>query len=246
MKTILLIHGWGYQSYNRFNKDDVWQDRKKFIDKLSKEFKIIKLNLPGFGGTKEPKEKYWTLDNYANYVNDFLKDKKVDYILGYSFGGAVAVSYKLKYQTKIKLILVAPAINRKYQKTYNFSKTPKLFDNIRKHLRNMYLIYIVKNNFMKYGTKFLRETYQNIVRIDLTNKIIQIKPNEIGFIYGDQDEMVNPQKTIMELPKEYQKRIKLIKNGKHDIANSHPDKIVSLIKELFLNNNEIEYNKRGE
>lgn len=232
MKTILMIHGWNYLNYNKFNNKDAWSDRSIFVDKLSKHFNIIKINLPGFGGQKEPNEKHWNLDNYADYINSYLINKKVDYILGYSFGAAVAVAYKLKYKSNVKLILVSSAINRKYRKSIGIINTPKAIEWFRKIIRDMYLIYIVKNNFVKYGTNFLRETYQNIVRVDLTDNINKIDLKEICFIYGEKDEIIDSQKLIKELPK-YQDRIKFIKNGEHDIANTHPDEILNYINELF-------------
>lgn len=234
-KNMLLIHGWGYHRYNKFKNEDVWEDRDEFINELRKTYNIDIIKLPGFGGQEEPKEKYWTLDNYADYINSYIKDnnKSFDYILGYSFGGAVSVSYKIKYKNKEKLILISPAINRFYKKNKPFVKTPKILDKIRKKIRDLYLIYIVKNEFMKHGTKFLRNTYQIIVREDLTDKIKLINKNEIGFIYGLNDTAVNPKKIIEELPKEYMTRIKTIKDGDHEIAGSHPKEIIKLINELY-------------
>ncbi len=234
-KNLLLIHGWGYQIYNKFNNDDVWSDRREFINELSKVYNINIIKLPGFGLCKEPKDKCWDLNNFADYINNYIKNSKksFDYILGYSFGGAVAVSYKLKYKNKEKLILVAPAINRFQKNKKAFIKTPKIFENFRNRVRNFYLIYIINNKFMKYGTPFLKNTYQNIVREELTDKIKLINENEIGFIYGLKDTAVNPKKLLNEIPNNYKKRIKFIEDGDHQIAKSHSKEIIKLIKELY-------------
>ena len=56
---------------------------------------------------------------------------QVDYILGYSFGGAVAVKYSLLYDKNQKIILVSPAITRDKGKSKNMIKTPKFMRPIR-------------------------------------------------------------------------------------------------------------------
>jgi pimeloyl-ACP methyl ester carboxylesterase len=71
---------------------------------------------------------------------------------------------------------------------------------------------------------------KNIVRVDLTDQITNIKPYNIKIIYGSEDNMVNPQKVIDYVPKEYKKRIFVIPGGGHDIANTHAKEIINIIK----------------
>ena len=83
---------------------------------------------------------------------------------------------------------------------------------------------------MIHGTKFLNDSYQNIVRVDLTDQITNIKPYNLKIIYGSEDNMVNPQKVIDSVPKEYKKRIFMIPGGDHDIANTHAKEILNIIR----------------
>lgn len=233
MKKILLIHGWNYRNYTSQTKEnDAWHNRADLVKELKKDYEVYKLNLPGFCSEKEP-DRAWTLDDYAKYIDDYLKNNKlsVDYILGYSFGGAVAVSYYLKYHQKEKLILVSPAIIRNNCKSKNFIKTPKIISKLRSFLRDQYLIRIVKTNEMVYGTKFLRNTYQNIVREDLTDKLLQINEKDLIIIYGDEDSMVNPHQVYDFLPKNYKKRVHILMSGGHNIGQSHYKEIIKIIKE---------------
>ena len=65
MKSILLLHGWNYENYtNLTTSKDAWDNRKDFVDKLSKEYTIYKLNFPGFCGSPEP-DKPWYLKDYV-------------------------------------------------------------------------------------------------------------------------------------------------------------------------------------
>ena len=55
MKSILLLHGWNDENYtSQTDSKDAWDNRKVFVDKLSKDYKIYKLNFPGFCGQEEP------------------------------------------------------------------------------------------------------------------------------------------------------------------------------------------------
>jgi esterase/lipase len=79
------------------------------------------------------------------------------------------------------------------------------------------------------GTKFLNDSYQNIVRVNLINDIQYIKPYNLKIIYGKEDNMVNPQLVYDSLDKDYKKRVYFIDGGGHDIANTHSKEIVSII-----------------
>ena len=226
MKSILLLHGWNYENYtNLTTSKDAWDNRKDFVNKLSKEYIIYKLNFPGFCGSPEP-DKPWYLKDYVEYVYKYIKDNKlkVDYILGYSFGGAVATLYNYMKDPTQDIILISPAIARTNVEPIN-KKTSKL----RSTLRDLYLKKIVKNKYMINGTKFLNASYQNIVRIELINELNKIDPNKLLIIYGDKDEMVDPYKVYNRLDNEHKDRVVFIKDGMHDIANTHTDELISII-----------------
>ena len=190
--NILLIHGWNYRNYYNQTKDIAWNNRIDFVNKLKEKYNVYYPDLPGFGNNKSPNSKGWTLDDYSKYIDTYIKENNlnIDYIVGYSFGGAVAINYKYKFNKSIKLILISPAIIRNEKKSRKFIKTPKLFRNIRNKLRDFYLIHIVKTNEMVYGDRFLRNTYQNIVRINMLPIIEKMNDQDINIIYGKDDNMV--------------------------------------------------------
>lgn len=234
MKKVLLLHGWNYINYtNVTTKKDAWHNRQDFVDKLEREFIVYKLNFPGFCGQMEPND-VWELKDYANYVNLFLKKNKlkVDYIIGYSFGGAVAIMYNTLYNYRQKLILISPAIVRNTSKSKKFIKTPEFIKPLRNKLRYLYLKYIIKNKYYVYGTKFLNESYQNIVRVELMNEVHMIDPRNIDIIYGSVDNMVNPDYVINNIESKYIDSIHVIEGGNHDIANTHTDELIEIIKKI--------------
>lgn len=220
-----MLHGWNYLNYTKMTKEtDAWHNRMNLVNKLSQNFDLIRINFPGFCGEKEPNHSY-NLDDYAKLVHQLVKENDIDIVLGYSFGGAVATYYASKYNKNIDLILISPAIARKEHKSKKFMKTPKMFDFMRNKLRNFYTIYITKTNEMKYGTKFLRNTYQNIVRVDLTNELNKLNPERVTIIYGSEDEQVKIVKTNL--------KTNIIQDGGHDIGNTHTDEIIKIINKSF-------------
>ena len=82
-KSILFIHGWG-DSIDSFSK---------MASSLSEFYKVILVDLPGFGGSQTPKQT-WGLSEYANFINSFLNKVSVvpDIIVGHSNGMSSAIS----------------------------------------------------------------------------------------------------------------------------------------------------------
>ena len=240
--TIFMHYGSYFRKYSSFNLEDLdnyysrcdheaWSNRMNFINELKKSFNVYYPDLPGFGLEKEPKDKKWGLDDYAKYINDYIINNNldIDYILGYSFGGAVAVRYKNLFDSDVKLVLVSPALIRNADRSKKFMKTPGFIEPLRKTLRDAYLIKVVKVEEMVYGTRFLRNTYQDIVRINMLDELEKINPSDVKIIYGSNDTMVNPSKVVETVSDDFKNRISFIDGGGHDIANTHTLELTNLI-----------------
>ena len=234
-KNLLLLHGWGYRSYSKIAKHSTpWYNKQKFINELKKHYNVYTLLFPGFCGEPEPKGSY-DLDDYARYIDDYIKanDLEVDFILGNSFGGEVAVRYKTLINSSAKLILIVPAILRKNINSKRFMHTPKLILPLRNFLRDLYVIYVKQTPEMKYGTKFLRKSYQKIVRYNLINETKQFKPDEVLILLGTNDMMVDTNTIYSELSKKYRNNLHKIDGG-HELCETHKDKLVSYIFDFTL------------
>ena len=232
-KNMLLIHGWDFELYSNMTiSNDAWSDYKELIKMLEKKYNLYKINFPGFCKQDEPNDKEWNVNDFSNYVNKYINDNniKVDVVLGYSFGGAVAIRWKVLTKSSAKLLLVAPAIIRDANNSKKFINTPKVFDKIRKILRDLYVIHIIKNNEMKYGTSFLKKSYQLIVREDMRSDLNKIDSNDVCIIYGLKDKAVAPQVLYDSVDREYKKSIYMIENAYHDdIITEYIDEIEEII-----------------
>ena len=89
--NLIYLHGWGQ------NIEMMLPIAKPFVDKCN----VLIIDLPGFGLSSEPKEA-WTLYDYADMVNSFVKELKLDnpILIGHSFGGKISLCYALKYKVK--------------------------------------------------------------------------------------------------------------------------------------------------
>ena len=79
---VVLLHGWG-SNISLFSS---------MTEVLSKKYRVIAMDMPGFGGSDEPKE-VWDVDRYTDFVIDFLADFGFERVtfLGHSFGGRVII-----------------------------------------------------------------------------------------------------------------------------------------------------------
>ena len=100
-QVIVMIHGLG--SYM-----PAWQ---KNISELKKEFRVIALDLPGFGKSSKTAKEY-TIPFFAESVVQLLEALSIEkaYLAGHSMGGQIAIFTTLEHQGKVEgLILSAPA-----------------------------------------------------------------------------------------------------------------------------------------
>ncbi len=117
---IVLLHGWGSNIKLFAN----------LIDLLSKKYKVVAMDMPGFGASAEPPSA-WCVDDYVDFVIDFLKDYNTDKVmlLGHSFGGRVIIKMNSRKNlpfkiTKVILVdsagILPPKSNKKSFRTYYY------------------------------------------------------------------------------------------------------------------------------
>ena len=95
---IILLHGIG----SSLHTWDIW------ANSLKKNYRVIRLDLPGFGLTGPHPKKDYSMNNFTDFLNKFLLKIKVDtcYMAGNSMGGAIAWNYSIKYTSVKKMALI--------------------------------------------------------------------------------------------------------------------------------------------
>lgn len=81
-ECVLFLHGWG-ANIKLFDS---------LMSTVAKKYKAVALDMPGFGESEEPNEP-WCVDDYLNFVNDFLKQQSLapKVLIGHSFGGRIMI-----------------------------------------------------------------------------------------------------------------------------------------------------------
>ncbi|WP_261130647.1 2-succinyl-6-hydroxy-2,4-cyclohexadiene-1-carboxylate synthase [Bacillus sp. Marseille-Q3570] len=98
-EPLLLLHGFtgSAEDWRPFKKD--WEDA----------FKLIMVDLIGHGKTDHPEEvERYSMEETAGALNQVLADLKIEsaYVLGYSLGGRVALSFAMMYPDRVKHLVL--------------------------------------------------------------------------------------------------------------------------------------------
>lgn len=189
--TVLLLHGWG----------DSKETYKMLVGDLKNDFTLIALDLPGFGQTQAPLEA-WGLDDYAQFVADFLKKIAVDDVhafVGHSNGGAIAIrGLAAKTLTANKLVLLASAGVRNTFKGRKkalrlIAKSAKILTH---PLPQRVQVNLKKRVYRTVGSEMfvaehLQETFKRIVEDDVVADTANILIPTL-LLYGDHDTATPP------------------------------------------------------
>lgn len=109
-EVLILLHGNG-ENHEYF---------KGQIDFFSKLYRVIAIDTRGHGKS-ERGEKPFTISQFADDLNDFMKEKCIRkaHILGFSDGGNIAMVFAIRYKEKVdKLILNGANMFGKGMKIY--------------------------------------------------------------------------------------------------------------------------------
>lgn len=189
-EAVVLLHGWG-ANISLFSS---------MIELLSKKYRVIAVDFPGFGDSEEPK-KIWNVNDYRDFVIEFLKELNIKEatFLGHSFGGRVIIKMfekdTIPFKIK-KLILTGSAgvmpkkstkqkikqkIYKITKKVYSSKLITKLFPDALENLRR-------KNGSADYNaaSPTMRQILVKVVNEDLTHLFEKVTPPTL-LIWGKND-----------------------------------------------------------
>ncbi len=228
-KPLLILHGWG-------SNNNRWQKVGELLAKRG--IKVIIPDLPGFGNSDKPSTA-WNLDDYCEFVAEFTKLFNLEkfYLLGHSFGGALAVKYSLKFPEKIdRLFLVSAACFRrssfKKKLLYAISKIFKVFSFIP-FVKKAFYKFIVGKSDYSYTQGIMRDIYLKIIKEDLSDILLQVQvPTTI--IWGEKDDVTKIKDARLINKKIKGSHLKIIPGANHDLNIKAPEELSESIKQ-FLN-----------
>lgn len=202
--VILMLHGWGS---NLATFDNL-------ANHLSKRFRIIRLDFPGFGGSPKPADN-WGVGEYAQLASYFIGKLKLDNlyaVIGHSFGGRViikGISNGYLHPEKVILIGTAgvkPPESAKKLVYKSIAKAGKAITlmpglkSLRPALRKKLYATAGASDYLNAGT--MQQIFLNTIDEDLLPDVHRIaKPTLL--IWGENDSETpvrDAQKIMHELP----------------------------------------------
>ena len=179
--TIVLLHGWGQNI-------DMMRPLGNYLED---NFNILIIDLPGFGGSSEPKYA-WSLTDYVEAVREVIKHERIKnpIIMGHSFGGKLAILYASMYDTK-KLVLFASPINHNHKismktKVLKSIKKLPMMDKIGEKMKK----YIGSTDYKK-SSPIMREILVNHVNTDIYDELEKVAAPTL-IVWGSGDVTVDP------------------------------------------------------
>lgn len=175
---VVLLHGWG-ANIKLFDA---------LMTLISKKYKAIALDLPGFGLSSEPPVP-WTVSDYTKLVTDFISSLGISdvILLGHSFGGRIIIKMMANGNLpfKVSKIILTGAAGIKPKKTfaqkaklyaYKISKKVLLCAPVKKAFPDALEKLRQKNGSSDYSsaTPVMRATLVNAVNEDLLPLISKI------------------------------------------------------------------------
>lgn len=185
---ILLLHGWG-------SSFDVY---KGITSALCQHCRLVAVNFPGCGNSDTMKEA-WNLDDYCNFVLEFMKAAKLEnpIMIGHSHGGRVILKMAAEGLVNPPKIVLLDSAGLIPKKSLKQSFRQKSFKTIKRVLT----LPVIKNHSeglldkarAYYGSadynaapEVLRKTLVSLVNTDLRDIIHKINCPTL-LIWGDKD-----------------------------------------------------------
>jgi len=183
-RAILILHGWGHSLEN-------W---KVVAEKLAKEYKVILLDLPGFGSSSVPIVTFGTQE-YSEFINEFVKKIGLNnfILIGHSLGGKIAIKNSVKNLKIERLFLISPSgiDNKSYLTKIKiiFIKIAKIFLFwTPESIKRKYIKIFASSDYISAGSmlKIFKKVVDEKVVLDAEN--IRV-PTVI--VWGENDKEIN-------------------------------------------------------
>ena len=237
---LFLIHGLG-------GSIESWTNNIEF---LSKKFRIIAFDLPGFGLSDKPKVSY-TINFYVNFLEKFIKKLKINhlFLIGSSLGGHIAIEFTMRNRTIVdKLILISPAgcLPKSFKGTPSLKRYIKIVDakssndinriltSIDNSLVDRSYANIMYKRLSMPGAKdaFISALKGSANAPRYNNKLGKINTNML-LIWGKEDKMI-PLKYIRPFMEHGNSRIIIIENCGHRPHVENPKLFNKIVKDFLM------------
>ncbi len=238
--VLLCLHGWGGSKESFTELRDAL--RGTGID-------ILIPDLPGFGNEPEP-PKPWTTDDYADWVQQWLRSNKRNsektskfLLLGHSHGGRIALKLAARHSLPVDHLFLCAAAGIRHPRHFKrivgltLAKSGKFFLSIPgmrvlQPLGKKFLYQLVRVHDYEQASPVMRETLVKVSAEDLRHLLRAIDiPTDI--FWGTDDGMtpVSDGKLMQRLIRG--SRLHLYKGVRHRVHRDRAAEIAAVIKQIL-------------
>lgn len=237
---LLLLHGLG-------GSIESWTNNIGF---LSSKFRIIALDLPGFGLSDKPKISY-SINFYVGFIEKFIRSIKLKnfFIMGSSLGGHIAVEFTIRNKKNVdKLILISPAGSlpktfkgtnelRKYLQIVNAkssSEVSRILSSIDNSMVSRSYADAIYNRLSLPGAKqgFISALKGSAMAPRYNNKLAKIDTDML-LIWGREDRMI-PLRFIRPFLENGKSRIIILEKCGHRPHVENPKLFNKIVKDFLM------------
>lgn len=232
-ETVIILPGWGK------TKDTF----KRMINSLRNSYTVYLVDYPGFGKTPFPK-KVLTMHDYVGLIITLLDKEQITnpYIIAHSFGGRIAILLTGLYNIKIRKLLLIDSAGIKPKMTIwkwfrlkSYKVLQRLARVVPKKWRARYRKKIFKlfasSDYLALNA-LERETFKNIVNLDLTDYLKDIK-TETLILWGDKDTATPLSDGVLMKKKIRDSELIVFKNSTHYSYLENLDIVLRIIYIFF-------------
>ena len=189
-ETAVMLQGWG----------TTMEMYDSVAACISDKCRFIQLDLPGFGGSEEPREP-WNVSAFADFFCKFMQalDIKSASLIGHSYGGRMIIDLATRKSIpfEIKKIVLIDSAGIMPQRSAKQKIKIKIYKTIKK-IADIKVIYALFPELIdewrsrqgsadyRAASPMMRQCLVMAVNEDMTDRLSQIK-NETLLIWGDQD-----------------------------------------------------------
>ncbi|MDD4351827.1 MAG: alpha/beta hydrolase [Candidatus Gracilibacteria bacterium] len=234
---LLILHGWGssLKSYGQL------------IPLLTKDFRVIMPELPGFGESEEPQEA-WSLDEYVSFVKDFVEThcnaslqeplQKL-HVYAHSFGARIAIRWLSAGEESVeKLVMCGAAgikdeLSTRQKSASKLSKLSKLVPNfLAKPLKKVLYKIAGSSDYIK-ASPVMKETLQLVVAQDLSPYLEKINVLTL-LVWGRGDTYTPLRHGQFMHEKIKDSKLVVLEDAKHGVHLQQPEKLARLISDFLI------------
>lgn len=192
-EPLVLLHGWSASLHTW----DGW------AEKLEKDFRVIRPDLPAFGLTGPAAGADYSIDFYVDFLDRFLTKLGVEEscIAGNSLGGGITWLYAARYPDKVKKIILLDAAGYEMEMpAITKLARPKIIRAIIRHITPRYAIRFLVHQVYGDGKKVTAETVDRYYRLLLRENNREVLFTVLDRIGDSKNEEVEPQLHSIKVP----------------------------------------------